>query len=290
LSTLTKILIVLLTLSSIFLCGITVTYIGTATNYKKAFDERKSRMDSLNSQNQGLADQVDQLNKDKLEANTVFEQGIKQRNDEINELTQEMKKYELEIADLNTRLKNNEAIVASNTQTVEINNQIRREAEAKIADLESLKTQNQEKIDYLTAQIVENQAKMDQLEIDKKQITEEKTQLQDRLDQQLRMVGKGAITSVPVTASSDSAQIAPPVRDLGLEGKVKEVKLQDSLASISIGSANGVKEGMIFHVIRDNKFICDIRITQTDADQASGYIDRISDGQPRSGDIVKTNF
>ena len=162
--------------------------------------------------------------------------------------------------------------------------------DAKIAELESLKINNQGKIDELTNQIVENEATISQLQTNNKQLMEEKTQLQDRLDKQLQMVGKEAVTPVPVTASSDLAQIAPPIRDLGLEGKINEVKLQDSLVSISKGSADGVKPGMIFHVIRDGKFICDIRITHTDADQSSGQIDRVGSGQPRPGDIVKTNF
>ena len=40
-STLTKVLIVLLTISSIFLCGIVVTYVSNAHNYKKLHTDLK---------------------------------------------------------------------------------------------------------------------------------------------------------------------------------------------------------------------------------------------------------
>jgi len=47
LSTLTKILIVLLTLSSLFLCGIVVTYVANADNYREKYTNIRSDRDSL---------------------------------------------------------------------------------------------------------------------------------------------------------------------------------------------------------------------------------------------------
>ena len=46
-SPLTKILIVLLTLSSIFLCGIVVTYVGNADNYKEQYKSLKASRDKF---------------------------------------------------------------------------------------------------------------------------------------------------------------------------------------------------------------------------------------------------
>ena len=42
-STLTKVLIVLLTLASIFLCGIVVTYVANAADFKEKYDNQQSR-------------------------------------------------------------------------------------------------------------------------------------------------------------------------------------------------------------------------------------------------------
>ncbi len=46
-STLTKILIVLLTISSIFLCGIVVTYVANADDYREKYYTLKTKADSL---------------------------------------------------------------------------------------------------------------------------------------------------------------------------------------------------------------------------------------------------
>ena len=53
-STLTKVLIVLLTIASIFLCGIVVTYVASAENYKDKWQtlqssERRARIGASSS-------------------------------------------------------------------------------------------------------------------------------------------------------------------------------------------------------------------------------------------------
>ncbi len=145
-------------------------------------------------------------------------------------------------------------------------------------------------IDALQSKLVEQLTAIDQLNVDKKRLIEEKTQLQNKLDQYLQVAGQRAFVPEPVTMPTDPAKAAPAVRALDLAGVIQEVKLNDSLVSISIGSAAGVKDGMRFHVIRDNKFICDIVIFSTNADQSSGFFELASENKPRPGDIVKTNF
>ena len=49
LSTLTKALIVLLTLSSIFLCGIVVTYVASANNYKQKYEDQVKEVQAAKS-------------------------------------------------------------------------------------------------------------------------------------------------------------------------------------------------------------------------------------------------
>ena len=45
-SNLTKVLIVLLTISSIFLCGIVVTYVANADNYRQKYDNLRNDRDA----------------------------------------------------------------------------------------------------------------------------------------------------------------------------------------------------------------------------------------------------
>ena len=54
-STLTKVLIVLQTIFSVFLCGIVITYVGNADSYKDKYDTANSRLGAA----QRTSDQAD---------------------------------------------------------------------------------------------------------------------------------------------------------------------------------------------------------------------------------------
>lgn len=289
-STLTKILIVLLTLSSIFLCGITVTYVGTANNYKTLWSDRNRENQTLKQDKLALQQQVNNLNKTLSDTKIQNDSDSDKLQQEIHDKEVQIKQYQEDLVAANERLKDATTIMGDYSKTIELNNQLRDKAEQQVIDLSAQQTINTNKIKELNDTVVNLSATIDQLEIAKKQLIEEKTKLQNDLDRTLQLVGRASISPTPVTPFSGPVGIAPATKEINLEGVIREVKPKDSLASISIGSAHGVKDKMKFHVIRNDKFICDIVISKVDADQASGYLDLVTDTIPRAGDIVKTNF
>ncbi len=68
--------------------------------------------------------------------------------------------------------------------------------------------------------------------------------------------------------------------------------MDNSLAEISIGGANGVKQNMKFHVTRADKFICDIVILDVEPENAIGTLELmdVTKEQPKAGDAVSTNL
>ena len=70
---------------------------------------------------------------------------------------------------------------------------------------------------------------------------------------------------------------------------VIEVDLKNAMATISLGTADGVKKGMNFHVTRGNKFICDISIIDVDTEASVGVLKLVQD-QIKVGDSVITNW
>ncbi|MBN2588278.1 MAG: hypothetical protein JXA96_00315 [Sedimentisphaerales bacterium] len=290
-STLTKILVVLLTLSSIFLCGITVTYVGTATNYKKAYDARNKDIQSLKSDNAYKAEQVNTIQAN-LEATTnTYSSQIEDYKNEVDSLNTEIFQLSSDLADAQTRLENATAILSDNVKTVEMNNKLRENAEIKVADLLDQQRANTNKINELQEQVVSQNATIAQLENEKKLLIDEKTKLQNNFDQTLLSANKRSVSPFGgIPATSNSAEMAPATKDIDLEGVILEVRPDDSLVSISKGSAHGVKKNMRFHVIRNNSFVCDVVVSTIDADQSSGYLDLVSNIMPKAGDKVKTNF
>ena len=134
---------------------------------------------------------------------------------------------------------------------------------------------------------------IDDQEAQLKRLLEEKTELQSKLNQIYKQYGKITAPTEPVTAMGGPAQAAPPVKDIDLEGVITDLDLQERLAEISIGQADGVTEGMRFHATRGDRFICDIVILDVLPEKATGWLELIQEGvqnQPRVDDKISTNL
>lgn len=292
-STLTKVLIVLLTISSIFLCGVVVTYVASADNYKQLYDQRlnselsakqqrdKARED-LNAAQEAMAGE-----KAKLNANIASLQG------QITALQGQLRDAETARDDARRRKENYEAILADYSKTVERNTQLQRDALAAEAELKAEQTKLNKQLEDVTGALNEKQAIVMQLESKVKGLIEEKTALQNKLDEFLRQYGKVTAAPVPVTAIGDVARLAPPAKDIDLKGALIAVDLKSGVAEISIGAADGVEKGMRFHATRDSKFICDVVVMDVEPEKALGWLELLQDqpqDKPKTGDAVSTNL
>jgi len=292
LSTLTKVLIVLLTISSIFLCGIVVTYVANAEDYRKKFLDQKTEYQT--------AEQIkEQAVKDK---NTTIEEAAERER----KLKSDISALETQVGQLNTKLAEAErqkaalieeagkwkAITRDFYDTNEKQRQLLEDTLAKLKTIEAEQIQSDKEIKETTAALIENMAIIDDLEEQLKQLSKEKTALQNELDRLFQRTGKAIAPPEPVTTIKEKVRVAPPIVDIGLKGLITAVDLEKSLAEISIGAASGVKQNMTFHVTRADKFICDIVIIDVEPEKAIGTLELmdVTKEQPKAGDNVSTNL
>lgn len=289
-STLTKILIVLVTISSIFLCGIVVTYVALADNYKDKHDIIKTERDGLIESEKSLKEQRNAMEakKDALEKKLKSE--ISNLKIEINTLKGDLKAAADDLKISNQRLSDMASVVETATQTSKETTKLAMDTQAQLTLAEAEKTKFEAQLKEISESLLEKLAIIQTLEKEKKQLLEEKAELQTRMEKLLQPTGKAPAPVVTVTPPTDIARPAPVVtKKIELRGLVTAVDTKNKMASISIGTADGVKEGMRFHVTRANKFICDILIIDTDAEDAVGVLELIEE-QPKPGDTVATNF
>ena len=291
-STLTKVLIVLLTIASIFLCGIVVTYVSNAENYRQMYNKLKADKDAA----------VENEKNAKKQLNLAIEEADKQEQllkENINALT-------IQVGQLNTKLTEAQrkatAAVAQeniwrdiNTKFLSTNEDLRKLLEDKLAELKSVDTrriQGDKELKETTATLIEKMAIIDSLQRQTKLLLEEKTDLQNELGKFLQPSGQAVAAPVSITPLRETARVAIPAVDIGLNGLITMVDLENSLAQISIGAANGVKQNMKFHVTRADKFICDILILDVEPEKAIGTLELmdVTKEQPKSGDNVSTNL
>jgi peptidoglycan hydrolase CwlO-like protein len=278
LSTLTKILIVLVSIFSIFLCGIIVVYVGSSTNYKAAYEQQGSEFSAMKEKDRKLEQDIADKKRQLDEFGIKSDSEISKLKTEKTQLEQELKNTknaqlaaEEKVASLTAAALNFEKAVGGMEDSLK---QTR-------AELDSARTENvklSKNLNEITANLEEKMAQLASVDTEKKRLLEEKAKLEK--------TSSGAAVEQPVTQMPDSATAAAETSaDVKLQGVVTAV--EGSLTTLSIGSADGVVAGMIFHVVRQDNFICDIKITEVDTEAAAGTIQLLQQ-QPKVGDIAST--
>ena len=292
-STLTKVLIVLLTIASIFLCGIVVTYVANADNYKQKYDNLNSSYQAAKRNEDNAKTQLNTTIEEKDRDAEKLGQQIASLEEQINKLQSDLATAQRDKDDANRKVNNWAAIVMDFSKTLENYEKLVKNALAE-RDLKEAELIKQDKeLKDTSAALMENMAIVKQLQDESKRLLEEKTELQNKLDQYLQQFGKAIAEPIPVTPEEGAVSLAPPTKDIELHGSITEVDLKNLLAEISIGTADGVKEGMRFHLTRDNQFICDVVILDVWPERAVGWIELLQDqpqNQPRINDKVSTNL
>ncbi len=292
-STLTKVLIVLLTIASIFLCGIVVTYVASAHNYKEKFDTLDRRYDAAVESQEDAEAQFNALktrtDEEKLKLsgdNSALQQEI---------VTLKASVTELEIArDIALRKEGNLTTITNDLAAINVDQ--RKMMNNSLDEQKKLSAeliQESKRLDDATIALLEKSAIIAQLESKLRGLIENNTTLQNTVDKYLRQFGKAFVQPSPITKAREAVRVAPPVADIDLKGLLTAVNLKDLLAEISIGTADGVKEGMRFHTTRESKFVCDIVILDVEPEKAVGWLELLQEqpqDQPRAGDVVSTNL
>jgi len=292
LSTLTKVLIVLLTLSSIFLCGIVVTYVANAENYRQMYNRLRVQKDAAVENEKQAQKDLNKTIEDASERERKLKSDIADLESQVGKLNTNLAESERQKAALIEEAGKWKAITRDFSDTNEKQRQLLEDTLAKLKTIEAEQIKADKELNETTASLIEKMKIIETLEETSKLLLEEKTDLQNELDKLLRQSGKTVAPPVPVTPVKEKVRVAPPTVDIGLKGLITTVDLENSLAEISIGAASGVKPNMKFHVTRADKFICDIVILDVEPEKAIGTLELmdVTKEQPKAGDNVSTNL
>jgi hypothetical protein len=283
LSTLTKVFIVLMVVFSIAFTMTTISFVGRTTRWRELAEGYRTQATVAETHMRNLAAAH------AAEKTVWFDEKRAQEN-QIASLRAAGEAQGKELADLRERtatlegqVSDKEALARGLVSELQVTQDLlvkqqqqREELEKRNNDLETRNLQLSERVNELTAQMLVL------------------VQQQQQLEQQVNMLrtgggGPGAgrptaqVTppgpSVPGPAvRSATGAVAAPIR-----GRIVEV--DGNLASISVGSADGVREGMVFVVYRGAEYVGDIEITDVEPNLAAGRVIR-SRSTPRPNDQV----
>ncbi|MBN2455948.1 MAG: hypothetical protein JXB29_05345 [Sedimentisphaerales bacterium] len=289
-STLTKILIVLLTLSSIFLCGVVVTYVTNADNYRQKHDALKADRDSLDKKVEDLAKQVNQKIAQTEQLEDRLNSKIASLEAKNSKLSNDLSDAQRQKDELLVRVNSWASIVQDFQKTNEKQGQLLNDTLDELKKVQAQQIRQKKDLDETSTTLLEKMAIIGTLENRVNRLVEEKTGLQKRYDKLLQPRGEVAAPVVPVTPERDWARPAKiETQQIALKGLVKAVDLKNRMAEISLGKVDGIKEGMKFYITRGDEFVCELLIIDIDTDKSVGVMERVQ-YQPKTGDTVSTSL
>jgi hypothetical protein len=289
LSTLTKVLIVLLTLSSIFLCGIVVTYVASANNWKQEYEKEKSDWQAAKSLYQSKMNLADEeMAKAKRE--------LDEANQKKTELAAQIAQIQVDLSTASRsnygcqeRLTNMAGVVTGLNQTISSMEQSLTLARSELDKMRNEQVKGRKELNEITAALNEKSVQVDALESERRRLLEQKTALDEQIGKLARSPKAAAAEVVTPERPGGVKAAAPAAGQIALKGRIAEVDSKNNLVTISIGSADGVKNNMRFHVVRGDVFICDIVITNVDVERSAGTLELVRQ-QPQVGDTVSTTL
>jgi chromosome segregation ATPase len=276
-----------LSLFSIFLCGTVVTYVGTAKNYKQAFESAQTEIASLKQTSTSDKKLLEEKKKQMQELSDKLDGEIAGLKTEKTKLEQDLDSAKRDNAALDEKVQTLAAAALKFEGTVSGMENSLKETRAELDKTRAEEVKLSKNLGDITASLEEKMVQIETLNAEKKRLLEDKTKLENQL------AGKAPTpeTAEPITpmpAESATKAIEPTsTSNAAVQGKITAI--EGKLVTLSIGKADGIQKGMIFHVTRNDAFICDIKITEVDAEVSAGTLQLVQQ-QPQIGDIAATTW
>lgn len=259
-----------------------VSYVGSANNYKGMYDKLKLENQSIQSearQTQALyAEQVEKskLLEDKLNSQI---QSLQERN---NQLAADLQKSDRLSQEYQSRSESWKGVMTGFEQSVASMLDSLKLTQEQLEKSRSQNIKDQKELNQITADLYEKIVELQRLEAERRRLLEQKTDLEKRLAQGNGTAETSAVTQVPDMAKPAAAPVNASIKGLIVE-------MDQSLVTLSVGSADGVSRGMVFHVTRGDEFLCDVTVTDVDINKSAGVLEMVQQ-QPKIGDMASTKL
>ncbi len=286
-SVLTKVFVVLLVLLSVALSMFVVAAFAQQENWKGAASEWKAAALAEQAKARSIAANAALESQNYLNRQTTDLQEIRRLNDELTQRERELAKAESDFAAARNQLTVEQGTVNSTADHLKLLETARsHDAEfiAKLSrrnsELERLNVDLNDRVKELTSSVAMAMS----------QIRALREQIASSTDQVAGVTqipgGTGIVQAgIPSVAPAARPAVTSPIR-----AEITDVK--DGLASISVGSADGVVEGMTFLVYRPASgggkptYLGTLRVTRVEANAAAGTVDA-NGGMIQTGDLAR---
>ncbi len=282
---LTKICVVVLVVLNLLAVPVFLKGILVPENYKFMYEQAQEQSDANALTATSAKRDYQSATEEKLTLQKVLQASEAKYREQILDLTNQLESEQLKSGDLGAKF------ASINLQMVDLNSNYQRYIDRAKLFSDRI-SQQQSMIDRLTSesvdlydQLMQKTADYERIGLIAKGLREQISELQETVDEQARQIEGMRVggPGVPTVTRTPQPIKAEPI----INGTITAVITDDNLASINIGSANGVKRGMEMVVMRGSEFVGYLRIEEVDLTTSAGIIvEKIL--APAQGDKVVT--
>ena len=286
-STLTKVFIVVLVVFSIAFTTMTVSIVAQSTDWQdtaKKYEEHAKVADT-NLRNEIAASAATEA---------TLRDSIKSHLEKIGEVEgqlktngAEMAKLRSDIAKAESEKSSSEAMSRGLLAQLQIADAGRAEYRKQRDEIEKRNIELERRNIDLNDRVNEQTMRIAVLFEQKRQYEQQLSILKTENEKLARSAGRPAGASVleaPSGVAMSNVTPLTPISPTPVRGKILEVS--GNLVTISVGSADGVKEGMVFMITRGDQYVGDLKISTVNPSQSAGRMVRTTLA-PAQGDQVK---
>ncbi len=286
-SILTKVFVVILAVASMVSTTAVVSITARTTHWKKNSDKYEQQLaiadTTIRNQNAATAAQIatlrDSINAYDRQA-AALRQGLGRAREDVNSTRIELKQA---VGDRDSAEAMNRGLLAQLSVSENNAEEYRKQRdglEGRNMDLEKRNLDLNERINEETAQIAvllqQSRQYEQQLNILKRE--------NEVLSRQARAAATGTQLEDPEGAGLAQVTAVTPISGAAIRGRV--LAIDGDIVTVSVGSADGVKNDMVFVIYRESQYIGDIKISAVEPNQSAGRLTRSTVTPAVSDDII----
>jgi hypothetical protein len=286
LSTLTKLFVVLLIICSILLTAATVTFVNRVDDFQKERAGADGKIALLEQERNTAQSEASAARLREQQAQGDFNRARTEIEQQLNEARQQLGQREASINELKTKLAVQDATLTDLASAQKVAQQnvtdLQKRLDQIIAENDKVRLNNAE----LTGANTDLAKRLDATESERRFLAEQVNQLRSDIAQ-----AHNVLRDRGITLDSMRQRPAAPAR---LTGVIRDVRRENgiSYATISLGSAQGVRKGMQFNIIDQGRsdFLGVITVESVDQNEAFGRLDGPKLAQIRPDHLVLSSL
>lgn len=266
-----------------------VTFVGNANNYERWYQEQKTTSTGLQL---GMASQTEHYNDQAKKFSTLetqLQEKLQKLEDDNRNLNTDLLKAEQKAAQAQADADSWKAVMTGFEQSVDNMQASLIETQTKLDQARAEGIKSQKELTQMTNELYVKIVQLKAVEADRRRLLEQKKELENRVTSTGTPAREVIPAPVPVTPVPDRTAIAATTTpsEADIKGLVAEV--DKKLVTLTVGSADGVTEKMLFHITRGDRFMCDVVITNVDINRCAGVIGLMVQ-QPQVNDTASTQL